>query len=210
MALSGVLPVLVAVAATGCATSDVAPAEPSKGAVSVVEVLGTRNETDRFVRALRERSEYRGVPITIDEVPGGAPGLGKGEAGRAPRQAPEMKAGWRPSTLLRVEVKPVASVERLERQRPAGEAAARSAASEPSAEYWWEATSEVRVELIDPDGRQPRGFIDVRGEGRSERSIVRDSSRAEEAAAKALEAAAAQLLDRLKDQRSPDGTGPRQ
>lgn len=209
------LPSAVSLAVAGCSSStspapEAAPAGKETAPMAVVEVLGSREEADRFVRSLMDRSEYRGVPITLDEVPRGAPGLGKGEAGREPRQEPETKKGWKPSALLRVEVKPVAVVERLERQRPAGEAAARSAATEPGEAYWWEATSEVRVELIDPDSRKPRGFIDVRGEGRSERSIARDPARADEAEARALEAAAAQLLERLKDRRSPDGTGPRQ
>lgn len=181
----------------------------ARAPVEVVELLGTRSETDRFVRALLDGSPARGVPVYIDEVPAGASALVKGERGREPRREAEMARDWKPSTLLRVEVKPVTTVERLERQRPAGEAAERAAASEPGERSWWEARSEVRVELIDPDGRKSRGFIDVRGEARTEPSKGRDAARAEEAAAKALEDAAAQLLERLKDRRSPDG-GARQ
>ena len=214
--LPGGLLFAATLAATGCSSSGSSRPGPSeerdgkaRAPVAVVELLGTRSETDRFVRALLDGSPSRGVPVYIDEVPAGADALVKGERGREPRREPEMARDWKPATLLRVEVKPVTTVEKLERQRPAGEAAERTAASEPLERSWWEASSVVRVELIDPDGRKSRGFIDVRGEARTEPSKGRDAARSEEAAAKALEAAAAQLLERLKARRSPAG-GARQ
>ncbi len=207
------LTVLLLAGACGCATAPErraeAPAPPPPRGVRVIEVTGPTVEIDRFVNALLARAPSGGVPVAIDRLPSGSAVLRREDPRRGATADPSMRNDWKPASLMRVEVKQVVPVPRFDEGRTMGEAAAREGASRAATGSWYEARSEVRAELLDPVDRRPKGLIEVRGEGRSERTTAPDDAHAQQAAQKALEAAAAQLLEKLGAAPAQDEKGLR-
>lgn len=167
----------------------------SRAGILLVEALGDPHDVEPFVKALREQSLARGGPELVDDRP-----LAVGKAGTVPdrQMAPaEPSRDWKPSTVLRLEVRPVSAVERV--SEPGPRAAGKEATGgKTSAEHYWEATSQVRAQLLDPRDRRPTGLIDVQGRGASGRSPDKAEPLSEAARAKAMDEAAAQLVERLR------------
>lgn len=192
---------VAATALSGCTSSSpdrpaAAPAATtqSRAGILLVEALGDPHDVEPFVKALREQSRSRGGPELVDDR-----SLALGRESTVPDRrtaGAEPSRDWKPSAVLRLEVRPVSAVERLSEPGPRSTAGG-AAGTQTAGDRHWEATSEVRAQLLDPRDRRPTGLIDVQGRGASPSPPDRTEPR-EAARAKALDEAAAQLAERLR------------